>query len=48
MLFKLKDPDTSFRHTNWVENEVAGMHIAHQALDREAPSMGVLVPDVYA
>lgn len=48
LLFKIRDPALGLGYTNWAENEVAGMHLARQALDREVPSMGALVPDVYA
>lgn len=47
-LFKVKDKDADPNHTNWVENEVAGMHIARQALLKRSSEAGALVPNVYA
>lgn len=47
-LVKVKAGHDDPSHTNWVENEVAGMHIARHALARMKPSAAHVVPEVYA
>ncbi|KAL2106593.1 hypothetical protein VUR80DRAFT_6524 [Thermomyces stellatus] len=47
-LIRVKSKHDDPNHTNWAENEVAGMHIARHVLRRLSPCGAHLIPDVYA
>ncbi|SPO04878.1 uncharacterized protein DNG_07563 [Cephalotrichum gorgonifer] len=48
LLFKSMAVDDVFDRPNWVENEVAAMHMSREALRRTSPLLERLIPDVYA